>query len=189
MTGELIGIVDAAMAEAVRRSGAWLACRPGCFECCLGAFPITQTDAQRLREGLAALAATDPPRAARVGQRAREAVVRLCRQFPGDPLAVLAMLDDESAEDNQPCPALDPATGTCDLYEARPVTCRTFGPAVSCGGEALGVCELCYQGASDEEIAACRVDLDAEAMEDAGSETIVAFALSGSIPARSPAST
>jgi Fe-S-cluster containining protein len=186
MTGELIRIVDAAMAEAVRRSGAWLACRPGCFECCLGAFPITPSDAERLREGLAALAAADPERAARVEERARESAIRLCHEFPGDPLAVLAKDD---AEDNEPCPALDPETGTCDLYEARPVTCRTFGPAVSCGGEALGVCELCYQGASDEEIAACRVELDLEAMEEAGGETIVALALSGSIPARSLAST
>ncbi|MGO9260266.1 MAG: YkgJ family cysteine cluster protein [Bryobacteraceae bacterium] len=186
MIGELIRIVDAAMAEAVRRSGAWLACRPGCFECCLGAFPITQSDAERLRTGLAALASTDPERATRVEQRARESAVRNFRQFPGDPLAVLAMDD---AEDDEPCPALDPETGTCDLYEARPVTCRTFGPAVSCGGEALGVCELCYRGASDEEIAACRVELDADAMEEAGGETMVAFALSGSIPARSPAST
>ncbi len=29
-----------------------------------------------------------------------------------------------------PCPALDPATGHCDLYVHRPITCRTFGPPV-----------------------------------------------------------
>ena len=50
---ELIQIVDAAMAEAARLGGAWLVCRPGCAECCLGPFPITQLDARRLREGLA----------------------------------------------------------------------------------------------------------------------------------------
>ena len=29
--------------------------------------------------------------------------------------------------DDVPCPALDPETGGCDLYAARPITCRTFG--------------------------------------------------------------
>jgi Fe-S-cluster containining protein len=174
------------MAEAVRRSGTWLACRPGCFECCIGAFPITRSDARRLEEGLAVLSVADPRRAERVRQRAREAVVRICREFPGDPLAGALAMDEDA--DLEPCPALDPATGTCDLYAARPVTCRTFGPAVSCGGAELGVCELCYQGASDEEIAACRVELDPQALEEGGDETIVAFALSGNRPARSPAS-
>ena len=171
----LIQIVDATMAEAVRRSGAWLACRPGCFECCIGPFPITGGDAARLREGLAALAATAPDRAARVRRRAGQSVERICREFPEDPLSAVLTVD-EAAED-EPCPALDPDTGTCDLYASRPVTCRTFGPAVSWGGEALAVCELCYRGASDEEIANCRVDLDFGDLEEGEAETIVAFAL------------
>jgi Fe-S-cluster containining protein len=170
----LIQIVDATMAEAVRRSGAWLACRPGCFECCLGAFPITSGDAARLREGLSALNATEPERAARVRQRAVEAVARIRREFPDDPVGAALASEDE----DERCPALDPATGTCDLYTSRPVTCRTFGPAVSSGGEAVGVCELCYQGASEGEIAACAVELDLSGLEEEG-ETIVAFALGG----------
>ena len=173
----LIQIVDATMAEAVRRSGTWLACRPGCFECCIGPFPITAGDASRLREGLKALAAADPPRAARVRERVRRSVERIRREFPDRSLATVLEVD-EAAED-EPCPALDPDTGTCDLYSARPVTCRTFGPAVSCGGEALAICELCYRGASPEEIAACSVELDFGDLEEGGDETIVAFALAG----------
>ena len=134
----LIQIVDAAMAEAARRSGAWLVCRPGCADCCRGPFPITQLDARRLREGLSELELRDRERAARVRERARRAVA-------------------EAATDDDLCPALDPSTGTCDLYAARPITCRIFGPPVRCGSEAVGVCELCFQGASDEEIAACVV--------------------------------
>jgi len=176
---KLIQIVDATMAEAVRRSGAWLACRPGCFECCIGPFPITDADAARLRQGLAALAATDPERAEHVRARARQSAERICREFPNDPLATVLTVD-EAAED-EPCPALDPATGTCDLYAARPVTCRTFGPAVTCGGEAVAVCELCYGGATAEEIAACSVEFDfAHLGEDC--ETIVAFALADKAP-------
>jgi Fe-S-cluster containining protein len=78
---------------------------------------------------------------------------------------------------------LDPETGTCDLYAARPITCRTFGPAMQYQGTALGVCELCFEGASHEEIAACTVEVDPDGVEDqllaeAGDrETIVAYAL------------
>ena len=180
MTGDaLIRIVDATMAEAVRLSGAWLACRPGCFECCIGPFPITQGDAARLREGLAALALTDADRAERVRRRARQSLERICREFPDNPVESVLTID--GAAEDEPCPALDPATGTCDLYAARPVTCRTFGPAVSCGGDAVAVCELCYCGASDEQIAACRVDLDLGELQESGDETIVAFALASEV--------
>ena len=164
MSGDeaLIQIVDAALAEAARKSGAWLVCRPGCTECCLGPFPITQLDARRLREGLAELESRDRQRAARVRERARQAVARIRPDFPGDAATGVLGEDEEAEEqfaalaDDQPCPALDPATGTCDLYAARPITCRIFGPPVRCGSEAVGVCELCFQGASDEEIAACQ---------------------------------
>jgi Fe-S-cluster containining protein len=60
---------------------------------------------------------------------------------------------------------LDPETGTCDLYAFRPITCRYFGPPVRCDSGAVGVCELCFDGASDDEIAACLVDFDPENLE------------------------
>src|ERR1051325_4396535 len=112
----LIQIVDSALAEAARKAGAWLACRPGCYQCCIGAFRITARDAQRLRAGLESL---DAERAARVHRRARESAERLARDCPGDPLA--RVLAEDEAGENEPCPALDPETGTCDLYDARPV--------------------------------------------------------------------
>jgi Fe-S-cluster containining protein len=143
MSGDeaLIRIVDAALAEAARKSGPWLVCRPGCTECCMGPFPITQLDAQRLRHGLAELESRDLERAGRVRERARRAVA-------------------QPTTDDDPCPALDPSTGTCDLYAARPITCRVFGPPVRYGSDAVGICELCFQGASDEEISACQVEVD-----------------------------
>jgi Fe-S-cluster containining protein len=90
--------------------------------------------------------------------------------------------------DDAPCPALDPEAGTCDLYAARPMTCRIFGPPMRSGSEALGVCELCFHGASDDEIAACEVEVDPDNMESTllaelerttgvRGDTIVAFAL------------
>jgi len=168
----LIQIVDAAMAEAAKKSGSWLACRPGCNQCCHGAFAINQLDAHRLRRGLAELVSTDPERAARVLKRSLASVVRMAPGFPGDPVTGLLLAGGEEAEkqfadcdDDEPCPALDPATGTCDLYAWRPMTCRVFGPPVRTHSTAVGICELCFDGASDEEITACLVDPDPDGVE------------------------
>lgn len=144
---ELVQIVDRALAEAARRCGAWLVCRPGCNQCCYGPFEISQLDAERLRKGLAELERHDPGRASAVRERARHA-------------AHIANFSDDD-----PCPALDPKNGTCDLYESRPITCRCFGPPVRCESGEVGICELCFEGASDQEIAACLVDFDPGGLE------------------------
>ena len=62
------------------------------------------------------------------------------------------------------CPVLDPASGLCELYDSRPMTCRTFGPPVR-SEDGLGVCELCFHGASDAQIAACEMVVDPDDME------------------------
>jgi len=189
----LLQIVDSALADATRRSGEWLVCRPGCTQCCIGVFPINQLDARRLRRGLADLERRAPQPASRVRDRARAAVARLSPDFPGDPITRILGESEDAAErfstfgNDEPCPALDPETGNCELYESRPMTCRVFGPPVR-NEEGLGVCELCYQGVSDEEIAACEMKPDPDDLESAllkkleGStgtrgNTIVAFCL------------
>ena len=189
----LVQIVNSALADAAQRSGKWLACRPGCSQCCVGVFAINQLDAVRLRDGLAELERRAPERAALVRERALGAVARLSPEFPGDPASGLLDESKEAAQrwndfaNHEPCPALDPATGTCELYESRPITCRVFGPPITSEGE-LGVCELCFEDATDEEIAACEMHPDPENFEaallqqmekttGARGETIVAFAL------------
>jgi Fe-S-cluster containining protein len=144
---QLVQIIDRSLAEAARRSGSWLVCRKGCTQCCQGPFEISQLDAQRLRKGLAELERHDPQRADAVRDRARHAA------------------QQTNFSDDDPCPALDPRTGTCDLYSSRPITCRCFGPPVRCESGTVGVCELCFDGASAEEIAACLVDFDPEGLE------------------------
>ena len=166
----LIQIVDAALADATRRSGKWLVCRPGCTQCCVGVFAINQLDAVRLQQELAQLEETDPQRAARIRERARASVERLAAEFPGN--AKTGVLDEgQEAEErfaefanDEMCPVLDPETGLCDLYDARPMTCRTFGPPVRSDG-GLGVCELCFHGATDEQIAGCEMVVDTDDME------------------------
>jgi Fe-S-cluster containining protein len=189
---QLVQIVDVALADATRRSGDWLVCRPGCTQCCIGVFAISQLDAARLRHGLAELAQRDPQRAAAIRNRAREAIARLSLTFPGDrDTGILA--EDEDAQEHfedfandEPCPVLDPTTGMCDLYASRPITCRSFGPPVRSEG-GLGVCELCFHGATDDQIAACEMEVDPDDLESsllqelardgAAGRTIIAFAL------------
>ena len=190
---QLVQIVDAALADTARRSGEWLVCRPGCTQCCIGAFAISQLDAERLRSGLQKLEEDDLERAARLLQRVRLSVSRIAAEFPGN--TQTGILDDspEAQEcfadfaNDEPCPVLDPETGMCDLYSARPMTCRVFGPPVR-SEDGLGVCELCYHGATEEEIAACEMHLETDALEATLTtqvetsigrygNTIVAFAL------------
>lgn len=191
----LVQIVDAALLDAEWRSGDWLICKPGCTPCCIGVFAIDQLDVLRLQDGLAHLDRTDPVRATRVRQRAHESWERVAPKFPGDVQTGVLGDDDEAAEEfeefanYEPCPALDSDRGTCDVYAWRPITCRVFGPPVRSEG-GLGVCELCYHGATPNEIAGCELKLDeanglqaelVEELEKSGSKgkTIVAFALRG----------
>jgi Fe-S-cluster containining protein len=154
------------MAEAVSRGGAWIACRPGCCECCFGPFSISPSDAVRLRKGMARLDA---------------AIAQRVRGRAADYIAAIHSYDDDGLPkgmDEKACPALDPATGTCDLYDARPITCRTFGPAVKTSDGAVATCELCFEGASEDQIAACAVEIDRGSLElGAPAATLLAFAL------------
>jgi len=190
---QLVQIMDVALADAARRAGAWLVCREGCTPCCHGAFAINALDAKRLRAGMTAMWVNEPALAATLEERAQAWIAEHGPAFPGDPVTGILGTSDanqqafEDFANDAPCPALDPATGRCDVYAWRPMTCRVFGPPVRMGnGNALGCCELCFHGASESEIAACEMpvphDLEAELLCELnpGSnppETVVAYAL------------
>ena len=137
----------------------------------------------------------DPVRAAAVLDRARLAVARLSPEFPGDSTTgILAESSPDFDErfdafaNDEPCPVLDPETGLCDLYGARPATCRLFGLPIP-SEEGLAVCELCFVDAPAEEVARCAVNLDsvtplenelsaeAEALGRRSGSSIIAFAI------------
>src|ERR1700753_3822456 len=107
---KLVQIVDAALADAARRSGALLVCRPGCTQCCVGAFAISQLDAERLRAGLLQLALDDPGRAEQLRLRVQETVARIAVDFPGDTETGLLDESPEAEErfavfaNDEPCP-------------------------------------------------------------------------------------
>jgi Fe-S-cluster containining protein len=202
-----VALIDGAFADAAVRSGPHLLCRPGCTQCCIGVFAIGPADAVRLRQGLSALKQTEPDRAARVQARAAASWSRLKQGFPGDTSTGILDLDNNDLDKNgnpvdstqasfedfandEPCPVLDPVNGTCDLYASRPETCRVFGPPVATG-EGFGVCELCFQNATAEEVSNAAIILPAaelsesldqaavKAGQSAGS-TIIAFVLNAS---------
>jgi Fe-S-cluster containining protein len=194
----LVQIADAALADSARRSGKWLACRPGCSQCCVGVFAINQIDALRLKRGLALMDIEDPEKATRIRARAMKTVAELEPDFPGDPVTGI-ISEDESDEAKQkwndfandvPCPALHPENGTCEIYSHRPMLCRTFGPPVKSDEDSddLTVCDLCFDSATEDEVVACEMVPDPEKQEDvlleelekatgARGETIIAFAL------------
>jgi Fe-S-cluster containining protein len=188
---ELFPIIDAALASAAQRSGAHLACRPGCHQCCIGVFAITPFDAAALRQGLAA---APPDVAERIRARALASRERLLSGFPGDPNTGILFTEahhEETFEEfanDEPCPVLDPSTGTCDLYAWRPVQCRTFGPPMRDEDGHLTVCELCFTNASPEEVAHAEMDQGWRPLEDKliaqaesdlanAGPTLIAFAL------------
>jgi Fe-S-cluster containining protein len=198
----LLRQIDNLMNEAARKAGSRWGCGPGRTDCCIGPFPINLLDARRLQRGLEDLAVRDPARAAELSRRARKDADLLRRQFPGDPDTGILVDDDESQQrffnrhESVPCPALDPATGLCDLYDQRPFTCRTYGPPLRIGDEELPACTYCFEECTPEETEALRVEPDPEGLEDAildqleredgfTGETIVAFALAGLTPRRS----
>ena len=191
---ELVQIVDVTLAAAARRAGDWLVCRPGCTPCCHGAFAINALDVERLRVGMSELRAEAPGRAAEIERRAAAWIGEHGRAFPGDVASGRLGETDEERErfegfaNEAACPALDPATGRCDVYAWRPMTCRVFGPPVRMeagedGAAALGHCELCFAGADQAVVEACEMavphELEAEVLGEIGDggETVVAFAL------------
>lgn len=186
----LVQIIDASLADAASRAGPWLACRPGCTQCCHGAFAINPLDVARLQAGMKELRESQPELAKSVDQRAEAWIAEYGPQFPGNPATgLLGRSEEEQARfeefaNDAPCPALNPETGLCDVYEWRPMTCRVFGPPIRVAdGKALGCCELCFVGASENEIARCEMqvphELENQLIEETGAadETVVAFAL------------
>lgn len=192
----LVEEFNAEMAAASRRAGPLFGCGPGRRDCCRGLFPINLLDAWRLQRGMRELESRDADRARAVRRRAKQAVRRLARDFPGDPTTGL-FEGDENAEEAfcsrhgaRRCPALDGATGRCDVYEWRPLACRSMGPPVCLGGVNLDACPYCFGPASAEEIERIRAHPDPQGREQAvldaleahlgrRGDTIIPFALLG----------
>src|SRR5207302_168550 len=133
--------------------------------------------ALRLRHGLAILERKDPERARALRKRVSQSVARLAGSFPGDPATGILSEDKASIErfeefgNDEVCPVLSPETGECELYASRPMTCRVFGPPVRTE-HGLGICELCYDGATSDQIAACELVTATDELEASLTEKV-----------------
>lgn len=158
---------DAAWDQAASRTvPGEIACRAGCFGCCVGLFDISLPEAALVREGVSRLSAEDREDVVR---RARRIVEESAAAFPGD--AQEGLLDpdrSEAADDayfalvaDSACPLLELPSGRCRIYEERPITCRTYGFAWSKDGAVFHPpCGLNLPGASAKHQLETSVDLD-----------------------------
>jgi Fe-S-cluster containining protein len=188
---------DRAWAEAEARTVAGeVACRAGCFGCCVGLFEITLPEAALVRAGFERLA---PEAREEARRRAERIVADTASSFPGE--AVSGLLDPERTEEaddayfevvaDRACPMLELPSGRCRIYEERPMTCRTYGFAWAKEGAVIHPpCGLNLPGADPGRQLASAVHLDrldnAEDVDrvlasglglEAGRETTVAHAV------------
>ena len=131
--GALLAKVDAFAARVHEAQSAWLKCARGCDACCRTRRTAWAVEVAALRAHLATL----PP-------ERREALT--------------ARRDDAEVRAGARCVYLDD-DGSCAVYAARPVLCRTHGPAVRLD-DALGWCALNFEGL-DAATVAERVPIEA----------------------------
>jgi hypothetical protein len=108
---ELIQIMDAELARTTHISGSWLACRPGCTQCCHGAFAINALDVARLRTGMESLRQSNPALASQIESRAQSWLAEHSPSFPGNiatqkpqPTPTPAASSASSAQAKKPSP-------------------------------------------------------------------------------------
>lgn len=118
--------VDAFAARAHEAQAPWLRCRAGCDGCCRTRRSAWAVEIDALRAHLATLPA--PRRAALAARRQDAAVVA-----------------------GERCVFLD-ADGRCAVYEARPLICRTHGPAVRLPDGETVWCALNFEGLAPEDV-------------------------------------
>ena len=163
---QIFGVASAAWEKAAARTiPGEIACRSGCFGCCVGLFDISLPEAALVRAGVARLSGEDREDVVR---RAREIVEETAAGFPGDAPAGLLDPDRSEEEDDdyfalvadRACPMLELPSGRCRIYDDRPITCRTYGFAWSRDGTVFHPpCGLNLPGAPGERQLETSVDI------------------------------
>ena len=176
-----------------------IACRAGCFGCCVGLFDISLPEAALVRAGVARLSGRGPGGRRPAGPADRRGVGGgLSRRRRAR--ACSTPIGSEEADDDyfavvadRACPMLELPSGRCRIYEERPITCRTYGFAWAKDGAVFHPpCGLNLPGASEERQLATSIDIglldqaedvDAELAAglglEPGRETTIAHAVLG----------
>ena len=163
------GILDRADAFFAKVAGsqpAQLQCGRGCSLCCYGLFEIGAGDVAVLAEGLASL---HPMRRKKIVRRALEIVDANAGLEPRE-----AFFEKTA---NVACPNLD-ETGSCMMYEHRPIVCRTFGLPIRDGAEYIGdICELNFKTAAQADKERAAWDLQWEDVIESDDELTIPEAI------------
>ena len=135
-----------------------LQCGRGCSLCCYGLFEIGSGDVPVLAEGLSRL---HPARRRKIVRRAQEII----DAFAHPNLRECSPEEKEEFFERTAgiaCPALS-ESGECQMYESRPLVCRTFGLPLREADRYVGdICELNFTEASDQEKMTAAWDLMSE---------------------------
>lgn len=139
--GSLLSQVDRWFAGCVERHPDQIACVRGCGDCCCSLFDITLLDAWLLKAGFDRL--PDELRRPVIARaEARLAELRGHWSDFSEPYLLNLRPEEEwsalmSDEDETPCPLLSDS-GTCLVYDHRPMTCRLHGlPLIDVSGEIM----------------------------------------------------
>ncbi|MDO3409919.1 YkgJ family cysteine cluster protein [Saccharibacillus sp. CPCC 101409] len=126
--------VDGAIEEYRSHSPKQPPCREGCSACCSDYFPVSQVEFELLLVYMERHWSQGEIREA--FERAEEDLEILRRENPplhdslthgADRGGELDALRRHAGRNGFPCPLLDPGTGRCRVYAARPFICRTHG--------------------------------------------------------------
>ena len=163
----VFGLADAAWTGGASLSvDGEIACRAGCFGCCVGLFEVSLPEAALALAGFSALSGEE---GAAVLERSRRIVATSGRLFPGDPSGGILDPDRTEPADDRffeavadvACPMLELPAGRCRIYAFRPVTCRTYGLAWKKGSEPVHPsCGLNFVAGGAARQAETGIDLD-----------------------------
>ncbi|HVS30438.1 MAG TPA: YkgJ family cysteine cluster protein [Thermoanaerobaculia bacterium] len=155
---EILSRADDFFGSVMRSQPQNLQCGRGCSLCCYGLFEIGSGDVPVIAEGLARL---HPARRRKIIRAAMNVIASSAHPN----LRECSPAEKEEFFDRTasvPCPSLS-ASGECQIYESRPLVCRTFGLPVKDGEEYIGdVCELNFTAATVGEKRAGSWDLQWE---------------------------
>jgi Fe-S-cluster containining protein len=134
----IIGEADQVFNTVRARYSENVRCEKGCSDCCHALFDLTLVEAMRVNAAFnERFKGKDRTRVLKRADEADRLVHRLKRD------AFKAVKDGKNAQDillemakvRVRCPLLDD-DGLCEMYDARPVTCRIYGVPTAIGGEA-----------------------------------------------------
>jgi Fe-S-cluster containining protein len=144
---DILDRADAHFASVLEAQPQNLQCGAGCSLCCYGLFEIGSGDVPVIAEGLQAL---HPARRKKIIRRA--VAIMEASQHPN--LRECAPEEKEAffeRTESTACPNLG-ENGLCEMYEHRPLVCRTFGLPLREGRKYVGdICELNFTEATRKQ--------------------------------------